>query len=136
MAVVIPRKIINATAREVFIANSRPLYALSSSETHILKLRPDSVSTSTSDTRKLITFDEITKSVIAEALAKCYIYDIEVEPTYRVKIELRGMDPEHPMKTVVEHSIWIGRDCHQAWIAIGDADAPAKVRFDLNKIDS
>lgn len=136
MAVKIPRKVIAATAREVFIANSRTLYTRHDDATFLLKLRPNSIVVSIPDGDKYIQFDAITESVIAEALAKCYIYDIEAEPTYRVKVELRRMDPVDRMKTVAAYDIWIGRDGHQAWIAIGDADAPAKVRFDLNKIDS
>lgn len=136
MSISVPMKIIAATAREVFIANSRLLYTKWSDITYSLKLRPSVIIISAGDTRQVVLFDDFDEILIAEALAACYIYDIHVMSTYRVQIEIWRPDPSDNARRIVDHSVWIGRDGHDAWISVTVGTTPPSIRFKLNKIDS
>lgn len=136
VSISVPMKIIAATAREVFIANSRLLYTKSCDITYSLKLRSSVVIISTPTTQQVVLFDDFDEALIADALAMCYIYDIEVEPAYMVQIEIWRVDPLDKTKRIVDHSVWIGRDGHNAWIAVTVGVTRPSVRFNLNKIDS
>lgn len=136
MAITIPRKIIEATAREAFIVCSRPLHSRSGDNAYTLKFRREYLTLTGPGLHKHINFDPITISVIEEALAKCYIYDAETEPTYRVKVELRRIDTMERMRTVVDCSIWFERLGHRACISIANGDEYPGIRFELNRIES